>query len=510
MHTKIFTLITFAATIVSAAEYCNVQMKRGPYKIKNLKINAPKETLQKDVVVTIAETDYEENIIIGYKGYYQAYSYNGGSLDPNTRIEETIKTLDVSKEDLLVWLYRQQCEVGVELIDRWGSDSDECLRNTDGRGVWVKTKELVKRQNNNHFAYHTCNRSWRCGFSTAKMYTKLVCDDDTDNCDIYTLDADGKVINITIDAALHKDGVSMVLKDKPKYKFRDETVACLLIKDNVKDPNDVTREHCLIDNDIFDLTDNKWYCNFNKCIKRKSEHKAKERPNKWQSNVKAKYDEGKSATKGDLMHLQEELMYENDVLKMNIEIMHAHINKLNNMLHDLIISVAKVDEKLIGNLMNNSVSSVFLSDNTFLLMPCTTPPPQTSNCYNNSIYKEGRWVANTDSSQCIDFNNYIDLAIDDDVEFWVPTIGNVSYHESWKDASGWSFIAQQKSNLISTMEDTKFGGKDTALGDLLSLSPGELKAKLTSFMFGGIINYIILFAVIIFIICMMRMRSRTY
>lgn len=505
----LIVITTLWSTIVSAAEHCNAQMKTGPYKIKNLNIAPPKETLQKNVIITIAETSYEENVIIGYKGYYQAYSYNGGSLDPNTRTEETTKTLDVSKEDLQTWLYRQQCEVGVDLVDRWGSDSDECFRDTDGRGVWVKSKELVKRQNNNHFAHHTCNRSWRCGFSTAKMYTKLVCDDDTDTCRIYTLDEKGAPLNVTYDTVLHRDGVSMILKEKPKFTVRDESVACLLIKDNRNDPETVIREHCLIDNDIFDLAKDEWFCKFNRCIKRKSDdgHKTTlhTRPPKWRATVKPKYDEGSTATKGDLMHIQEELMYENDVLRMNIELMHAHINKLNNMVHNIIVSVAKVDERLIGNLMNDSVSSTFLSEDTFLLMPCTKPPLVTSNCYNNSIYKEGRWVANVDAAQCIDFSNYKELAIDDDVDFWIPTIGNTTYHDSWKDATGWSFIAQQKSNLITTMENTKFGGVGTSLSDITSMAEGELTSKLTSYMFGNIISYILLF-VFIFVACFLWRR----
>nr|AFS51902.1 DekiORF24 [Dendrolimus kikuchii nucleopolyhedrovirus] len=493
-----------------AAEHCNVQMKTGPYKIKNLDIAPPKETLEKDVVITIVETDYAENVIIGYKGYYQAYAYNGGSLDPNTRIEETTKTLPVSKEDLMMWLYRQQCEVGVELIDRWGSDSDECFHGTDGRGVWVKSKELVKRQNNNHFARHTCNRSWRCGYSTAKLYTRLTCDDDTDECRVDILDAEGLPFNVSTETVLHRDGVSMVLKDKPKYTSRDVKAACLLIRDDRSSPSSVTREHCLIDNDIFDLSKNAWDCKFNRCIKRKVEHVVKQRPDKWRHDAAPKYAEGATATKGDLMHIQEELMYENDLLRMNIELMHAHINKINNMLHDLIVSVAKVDERLIGNLMNNSVSSVFLSDDTFLLMPCTNPLSHTSNCYNNSIYREGRWVSNSDPSQCIDFSNFKELAIDDDVEFWIPTIGNTTYHDSWKDASGWSFIAQQKSNLITTMENTKFGGVGTSLSDITSMAEGELLSTLSSYMLGHIVNFLLLFGLIIFIVCVLRRRSRDY
>jgi Baculovirus gp64 envelope glycoprotein family len=495
-------------SFIYGVDHCNSQMKSGPYRIKNLDITSPKETLQKDVTITIAETESSENVLIGYKGFYQAYAYNGGSLDSNTRIEEMMKTLEVSREDLMMWQMRQQCEVGGELIDRWGSDSDDCFRNQDGRGVWVKSKELVKRQNNNHFAHHTCNRSWRCGFSMSKLYTKLICDDDNDECTVYTLDIEGKIINVTVDKAYHKDGVSMVLLKKPEPTFREVQASCLLIKDNTANPDSVTREHCLVEGDIFDLAKNTWDCKFNKCIKRKTEHTVKERPDRWHPRRAPKYDEGSAATKGDLMHIQEELMYENDVLRMNLELMHAHINKLNNMMHSLIVSVAKVDERLIGNLMNNSVSSTFLSDDTFLLMPCTKPPPQTSNCYNNSIYKEGRWVSNTDTSQCIDFSNYKELAIDDDVEFWIPTIGNTTYHDSWKDASGWSFIAQQKSNLINTMENTKFGGVGTSLSDITSMGEGELLKTLTGYMFGHVINFVLLFGFIIIVICMWRHRSR--
>nr|UIX56156.1 GP64 [Hyphantria cunea nucleopolyhedrovirus]UIX56302.1 GP64 [Hyphantria cunea nucleopolyhedrovirus] len=507
---KVTLLIMFSLRLVTGAEHCNAQMKSGPWRIKNLPIAPPKETLQKDVDVEIVETDLDENVIIGYKGYYQAYAYNGGSLDPNTRVEETTETLNVDKDDLITWGDRRKCEVGEELIDQWGSDSDSCFRDKLGRGVWVVSKELVKRKSNNHFAHHTCNRSWRCGVSTAKMYTRLECDNNTDDCKVTILDINGTVINVTENEVLHRDGVSMILKQKSTYTRRTEKVACLLIKDDKSDPYSITREHCLIDNDIFDLSKNTWNCKFNRCIKRRSENVVKQRPSTWRHDQPPKHDEGATATKGDLMHIQEELMYENDLLRMNLELLHAHINKLNNMMHNLIVSVAKVDERLIGNLMNNSVSSTFLSDDTFLLMPCTNPPPHTSNCYNNSIYKEGRWVANTDSSQCIDFRNYKELAIDDDIEFWIPTIGNTSYHESWKDASGWSFIAQQKSNLISTMENTKFGGHTTSLSDISDMAKGELNATLYSFMLGHGFSFFLIIGVIVFLICMVRSRVRAF
>lgn len=505
-----FASCSMITTISFAAEHCSVEMKQGPFRIKSLEISAPKETLQKDIIITVAETDYDENVVIGFKGYYQAYAYNGGALDPNTRIEETLKSIEISKEDLLMWDIRQQCEVGDELVDRWGSDSDDCFRDNVGRGNWVKGKELVKRKNNNHFAHHTCNKSWRCGISTAKMYTKLLCDDNTDECKVHTMDADGKIVNVSTNQVLYRDGVSMLLKKPSTYSTVEIEAACLLIKDDVNDPETVSREHCLINGDIFDMSQSTWNCKFNKCIKRKVEHVVKQRPAAWKHNVPAKYTEGMTATKGDLMHIQEELMYENDLLKMNIELMHAHINKLNNMFHDLVISVAKVDERLIGNLMNKSVSSTFLSENTFTLMPCSSPLTRTSNCYNNSIYKEGRWVTNTDFSQCIDFRNHKDLVIDDDVEFWIPTIGNTTYHDSWKDASGWSFIAQQKSNLITTMENTKYGGIGTSVSDVAAMAEGELSIRLTSYLFGHIANFVILLGIIMFIFCMFRRRNRIY
>nr|AAW47929.1 envelope glycoprotein [Antheraea pernyi nucleopolyhedrovirus] len=507
---RIITIVLLAARLCLGAEHCNAQMKTGPWRIKSLAITPPKESLEKDVSIDIEETDLDENVIIGYKGYYQAYAYNGGPLDPNTRVEEKLETVPVDKKDLLTWSARQECEVGEELIDRWGSDSDDCFRDNVGRGVWVPGKELRKRQNNNHFAHHTCNKSWRCGVSTAKMYTRLECDDETDECTVHILDIDGKTINVTEKEVMHRDGVSMILKERSKSTRRSEKVACLQIKDDKSDPNSITREHCLIDNDIFDLSKSIWYCKFNRCFRRKSESVVKERPRTWRHNERPKHDEGATATKGDLMHIQEELMYENDMLRMNLELLHAHINKLNNMLHDLVVSVAKVDERLIGNLMNNSVSSTFLSDDTFLLMPCTNPPPHTSNCYNNSIYREGRWVSNTDSAQFIDFNNYRELEIDYDIEFWIPTIGNTSFHESWKDASGWSFIAQQKSNLISTMEYTKFGGQTTSLSDIADMAKGELNATLYSFMLGHGFTAFLILGVILFLFCMVRNRSRNY
>ncbi|GFQ92619.1 hypothetical protein TNCT_468991 [Trichonephila clavata] len=53
--------------------------------------------------------------------------------------------------------------------DAWGSDSKVCLDKPEPCNRWFDHKELTKKSTNNRFAYHTCEVSWRCGFSASKM-----------------------------------------------------------------------------------------------------------------------------------------------------------------------------------------------------------------------------------------------------------------------------------------------------------------------------------------------------
>ncbi|APP91608.1 glycoprotein [Sinu virus] len=494
-----FKTIVVLLTIDSilGAEHCNKQMKQGPFKIRNMDVHPPTNRLINELI-TIGETNYEEGILIGYKGYYQSYSYQGGPLDPNTGDIESTKHFNLSRETLLEWYKREKCEVGFDIVDAWGSDSDACLTGFEGKGNWVVHKEIVKTKNNNHFAHHTCNRSWRCGFSTSKIFTRLTCKDNpgsSDTCNIEMLDENGSAVNMSTEETIHKGGSSMLLLKAPTYNFRQVEASCI----HVSSDSECVHE-CVIEGDVVKIVNGDWNCIFNKCyrgLENCSSHKGLYDP-------KNPAGSGRTATVGDLSHLQLDIKYENEILRYNLEKLHAQMNKLSNMIHKIVVSLAKVDERLIGNLLGRYVATEFLSEEKFLTYPCTVPPSTNSNCFNGSIFKDGRWVSNGNPSLCLKLDSYRNITLEEDIEFWIPTIGNYSFHDSWRDAPGWSFIAQQKQNLAETMENTHWGGKTTSLEDIVNLPKGYISSKLYSLVLSNVFSYILIFVFAIFFVRLLK------
>lgn len=150
-------------TILSSVscEHCSDEQHQGPFRISDPVRNFP-------TVIDIFTTSKrifiqgEAKLFTGYRSAWTSYCYNGGSMDGNTGCTSTLEHFPPNKEELVTWITTGKCRVGPDCKDCWGSDSTVCL-NYDLSVNVPNGKKLVKASNNNHFAYHTCNRSWRCG-----------------------------------------------------------------------------------------------------------------------------------------------------------------------------------------------------------------------------------------------------------------------------------------------------------------------------------------------------------
>lgn len=58
------------------------------------------------------------------------------------------------------------------------------------------------------------------------------------------------------------------------------------------------------------------------------------------------------------------------------------------------------------------------------------------------------------------------------------------------------------------MENIKFGGVGISLSDIIFMVEGELVVKLILFMFGYVVNFVIILIVILFLYCMIRNCNR--
>jgi hypothetical protein len=145
----------------SWGEHCSDEQHQGPFRISDPVRNFPTVI---DIVTTSKSIfiDGEAKLFTGYRSAWTSYCYNGGSMDGNTGCTSKLEHFPPSQEELVAWITTGKCRVGPDCQDCWGSDSVVCLNHD--LSIDVKNgKELTRASNNNHFAYHTCNRSWRCG-----------------------------------------------------------------------------------------------------------------------------------------------------------------------------------------------------------------------------------------------------------------------------------------------------------------------------------------------------------
>lgn len=152
---------------------CSSAIKQGPYVFEKpiFSIFTPSKHNLYFTRLTVIE---DVEIAIMYRSYWSSYCYMGGNIDPNTGLylcnnRYTTNDFPTYKE-ADEWIDQKRCLIGNDCTDCWGSDAQACVTPPNNKSIWVNSKEMKKLENN-HFFFHTCNLSWRCGIHIAKFPT---------------------------------------------------------------------------------------------------------------------------------------------------------------------------------------------------------------------------------------------------------------------------------------------------------------------------------------------------
>lgn len=139
-------------------------------------------------------------------------------------IEQVLPTYEEATE----WIKRDQCSHGQDCNDCWGSDAIKCMAIPSFK-EWTRGKELEKKTNNNHFPFHTCNISWRCGIHKAKFPTFITRKNGM--WEVYTEYSNGT--EMIIDSRDYWKSRDLVMKKitKPEIRTDQIEIACFDIKD---------------------------------------------------------------------------------------------------------------------------------------------------------------------------------------------------------------------------------------------------------------------------------------
>nr|QOQ34676.1 glycoprotein [Thogotovirus dhoriense] len=497
-------------------EVCNKAQQQGPYTLTDYQEKPLNISRIQIKVVKTSVVAKGLNFHIGYRAVWRSYCYNGGSLDKNTGCYNDLVAKPPTESELRSWRQIQKCCTGPDAIDAWGSSASVCW--SDWKMEFCHTaKELKKYSNNNHFAYHTCNLSWRCGFKSTHTDVRL--------------QASGGLVSMV--AVLPNGTLIPIANSKPTY-WTDDSFAYLYDPTNTEKKTESTflwcfKEHirpmtelsgamydthylggtydqspqfnyyCRDNGYYFELPANRLVCLPTSCYKREGAIVNTMHPDTWKISEKLH-----SASQFDVNNVVHSLVYETEGLRLALSQLDHRFATLSKLFNKLTQSLAKIDDRLLGTLLGQDVSSRFISPTRFMLSPCLSTPEGESNCHNNSIYRDGRWVHNSDPTQCFSLSKSQPVDLYSFKELWLPQLLDVNVEGVVADEEGWSFVAQSRQALIDTMTYTKNGGKGTSLEDVLGYPSGWIDGKLHGLLLNGAISWIVIVGVVLIGVCLMK------
>lgn len=475
---------------------CSNSIKQGPYVFEQpmLEISIPSKH---QLLVTRLTVTKDVEIAILSRSFWKSYCYMGGSIDPNTGCYRSIVQDLPSNKEANEWIKHNKCLIGRDCTDCWGTDAQACIDPKRKKELWVEGKELEKHENNNHFLFHTCNLSWRCGIQNAKFPTFLT-------------RRNHKWVAYTELA----NGTELDLSEQDFWQFED--IILKKTKHHRTVYTEVAEVQCFINNKnetacfdpangmFFELTED-WHCFQRTCYMINS--------GKEENNItKRNHDDiaklkGASLSDVAMVLTQEKMLSEE--MRYNFGKFSEEIIELRKVVTNVILSVAKIDDRLIGNVMGQPAKSKFLGPAQFLLSPCTEPAIENSNCVKDLIFKNGRWIKMKDEADCLNLKNIKKISPFINQELWFPQMKEQQLVGTSENFEGWSYYANERDNLDKAMRWTTNAQQVTSLSDIYNLPNGVFNKIMSGFAISHTILYIAIGAAL-FAIYLLVKRNRQH
>lgn len=480
-----------ALLVVTNATTCSKTMKKGPYTFKPEPMQVVPPS-RKNLTLERAWVLQDVQLTMAYRAYWTSYCYNGGPLDPNTGCVDGITQNNPALEEILRWTEKGECLVGNDCTDCWGSDARACLQPNLANKHWMTNKELTRSSNNNHFPFHTCNLSWRCGMHTAFFPTFVTMG--PHGWILYTEHSNGTQINLD-NRELWDLGDSILIKTKDATMRIEKLVASCF--------NNVEGGLACYDELYGHFIEFKeaWSCQKQFCYRTTEMESHKINAAQDIANLHAASIEDLKTIVAGEHQLNEELRY-------NFALVAAEMEQLRTLLRKTILSVAKIDDRLVGNILSIPARTQFLSETVFLMSPCSEPPILDSNCYKDLIFKEGRWMKNSDQTECINLKKVERLELVKKSEMWLPELKDEQYIGTASDFTGWTYYAQEKDNLNNAMEWVQNSQAITSIADIVNYPKEFLNHTLLGFFTTHLLT-IIAISVLAYFLCRKLTTIRT-
>lgn len=445
----------------------------GPYTIKEHE--TPLAPIKIKVEVERAMVVENTHLAMLQRSFWKSYCYQGSSLDPNTGCFNGIVQVLPSMREARRWIDHNQCSVGFDCIDCYGDASDACLKPLETARRWTASKELKTTTSNNHFARHTCNLSWGCKIHVSEYPTFLTRVEN--EWRPYTEHINGSALYVADESYWQLPDTVLYRTVKPKMSVKKVMMECF--------PGEKTTEESSchdVEYGNFVTFKDGWHCGGKFCYRLLN--KVTGEGNQAVANLHA-------ASIEDLHRIIEGEHLLNEEMKFNFGQMFQLVNKQQQVIDTLVMSIAKIDDHLIGNLLSKNVRSEFVHDDVFYLYPTADHVVNNTNCYKESIYKNGRWQKLLDPKECVNFTDSTTLSFMETLDLWIPDVADDDITGTSSDFEGWTFYAREKQRLNDAVQFVSNAQETTSVSDILQYPKGMVNATLFGFLSSHILFFVI-------------------
>ncbi|QQO86216.1 hemagglutinin [Lake Chad virus] len=454
---------------------CSSESCSGPYRIAHYKmptINVSNHKTHAHVWKVIKEVDG----VMGYRSRYTAYCYEGGVLDSNTGCYKAHSMYPPSAEELQKWAIDKKCQYGVECPkggDCWGNGADACHDESTNKN----SAESKEYNGNNEewmsFPYHTCISTWRCGVSKSKYpihFSNVKRTRGGDSPEVFyslaTYDQHGN--EIILDKHLYKIDAETNLY----FEYGNTEMDTFLTELNCFFGNDQTPV-CQL-NDKFDEDEGQFvtfgegltasFSNFLISLDDEVKISGKSGGKKYANKAWIQSKLGKAASLQDIKEVIDVQMWSHQEAGYNMVQLYQLVGELTNTLTEVINSVGKLDDELIGKLVGVEGRSKWFNKELFHMCPCFQIGDfGDSNCASGYIFADGRIKTDPDGSKCTSYGGAVTpIYLFDNISYQFAVLHTPPAHGVAQDWEGWSWLASEKEKLVETMifQDSVAGGKN--------------------------------------------------
>lgn len=463
---KVLLLIPILIGLAASIDNCDRSAKQGPFVLnKPRPLEVQVKSVPFRVTYILAPSSIESSLM--ERSYWQMYTM--GKVFNSDIIRENTVPYPPDLTEANQWFTKASCAVGDEISIESGG-YDECHRTIGKADLrnWIPGRVLKKKWEISTY-YRGCFRYWSCAnikgnfwvrASVHKTYRYIHnVQDPKDLVQLTLVTPEYQELNLEFD----KPSMMTVRPDtvlySPGIKTSDVKMGQARAKcfPKTSGPMDcIIQCDCPLNGLIVTGEANIWFCERSECFLLIPDKVITKRDTREELN--------KASSLADINELSREVAFDRDTSHFNFAKIGQAIDDLNTAMHSIVESVSKIDEKLLGKVMNKSVITDWISPKVLYLYPCLNLDNEQDNCAAGLVYTHGRWVRshNKDqSSYCqllntrprgLDLNREEELFMPE-VKHLVPR-GTTSSQKTWIDmARQWAKDDGQKSEQIDKGDD---------------------------------------------------------